>query len=166
MELAGLLLAVAALAISLATAHRQLRLARHANVVPVLIDLFREHRSRSLADARRFVYTGLDGCDLSLGLSGLPDDQKRDSVRELMWYYDNLGAMVAHKIVDLEPVAGYLGGSVVDMWNALEPLVRAERNRRAQASDPARWQLYFEHLALEVQRLPPDKARPSLPRRR
>jgi hypothetical protein len=83
-----------------------------------------------------------------------------------MWYYDNLGALVAHKIVDIEPIAGYLGGSVVDMWTALEPLVRAERNLRLSASDPARWQLYFEHLALHVHKVPPAKSRPSLPRRR
>jgi len=164
LELAGLLMAAVALVISLTTAQRQLRLARHANVVPVLIDVFREHRGQHLADARLFVYTEIDRYDLSLGLPGLPDDGKRDLVRHLMWYYDNVGAMVVHRIVDLEPVSGYLGGSVDDMWTALEPLVLAERERRTLASDPLRWQWYFEHLALQVRSRPPAKVRPSAPR--
>jgi hypothetical protein len=163
LEIAGLLVAVVALLVSLAGSQGQLRLARHANVVPVLVDVFREHRTQTLADARRFVYTEISNHDLSLGLQGLPED-KRESVRQLMWYYDNLGTMVAHQIIDLPPVAGYLGGNVVDMWKALRPMVEAERDIRTAASDPTRWQWYFEYLASEVSALPPDSARASAPR--
>lgn len=166
MALTGLIVSVIALAVSLAAALRQLRLARHANVVPVLIDLFREHRSRPLMEARRFVYTELHQYNLSLGLMGLPDEQTRDAVRELMWFYDNLGVMVAHRVVDVEPLAGYLGGSVVDMWKALAPLVRAERGLRSIASEPDRWQLYFEYLAFRVEQVPSRKARPLIPQKR
>lgn len=163
MAIAGLIVSAMALAVSLTAALRQLQLARHANVVPVLIDLFREHRSRPLMEARRFVYTELHQCDLSLGLKGLPNEQTRDSVRELMWFYDNLGVMVAYRVVDVEPLAGYLGGSVIDMWSALAPLVHAERGLRTVASEPDRWQLYFEYLASRFEQVPPGKARPSIP---
>ena len=104
-ELAGLLVAVLALGVALATAQRQIRQARHANVVPVLIDLFREHRSTRFTNARRFVYRDLQNYDLTNGMDSLPEDD-REVVRDLMSYYDNLGAMVAHQVIDIEPVAG------------------------------------------------------------
>lgn len=97
-------MAVVALVISLATAYRQLRLARR-----------REARPSATSDV----------------------------------VLRQPGAMVAHQIVDLKPISRYLGGSVLDMWTALQQLVVAERYRRRVASDPSRWQRYFEYLALQ-----------------
>lgn len=59
MEVFALVVSFLALLVSVATSFRQLRLARHANAVPVLVDLFREHRSERLAQAREFVYTAV-----------------------------------------------------------------------------------------------------------
>jgi len=140
----------------------QTRTAREANQIPALVDLFREHRSQPLADARHFVRSGaLADCDLAVGLEGLPPDMQVP-VRDLMWFYDNLGALVAHGIVDLEPVAGYLGGSVLECWTRLAPLVRAERERRAKFHDPGRWQDYFENLNQLVLDYGPARARREL----
>ncbi|QQM38060.1 hypothetical protein [Streptomyces liliifuscus] len=106
---AALMVSVVALGVSGWASLRQLRLAQHANTLPVLVDLFREHRSVRLAGARQFVHERLPGCDLSAGLDGVPEAE-RELVRELAWFYDNLGALVAHGVVDIEPVSGYLGG--------------------------------------------------------
>ncbi|MGB2570299.1 DUF4760 domain-containing protein [Micromonospora citrea] len=160
MEVAALVFSVLALAVSVLMTRRQLTLARHNNSLPVLIDLFREHRSDRLADARRFVHSGLDKCDLSQGFAGLPEEE-REMVRDLAWYYDNLGALVLHEVVDVEIVAGYLGGSVVAVWEKISPLIEAERLKRADDPDPRRWQEYFENLRFLVQEVPPSKARGS-----
>ena len=103
MALAAVIISIVAVATSVIFGWRTLTLARHSNAMPVLIDLFREHRSKQLADARQFVYFDLSKCDLSLGLDGLPEDKKA-LVRDLGWFYDNLGALVAHGVIDIAPV--------------------------------------------------------------
>src|SRR5579875_2508274 len=103
MALAAVLISIVAVAASVLLGWRTLTLTRHSNAMPVLIDLFREHRSKRLADARQFVYFDLSKYEPSAGLEGLPED-KRAIVRDLAWFYDNLGALVAHGIVDIAPV--------------------------------------------------------------
>lgn len=160
MEIVAVVVSVAALGVSGLASLRQLRLTEHANTLPVLVDLFREHRSMRLARARQVVYEQLLACDLSVGLEGLPEPE-RDLVRELAWFYDNLGALVTHGVVDIEPVSGYLGGSVISVWERLEPLVQAERAKRANNGqpDPNRWQEYFENLYHLVLETPAEQAR-------
>ncbi|MFI5795085.1 hypothetical protein [Streptomyces sp. NPDC051677] len=164
MEIAALVVSLLAFAVSGLVSLRQLRLSQHANALPVVVDLFREHRSARLAQARTFVHEELPACNSALGLAGLPEEG-RDLVRELAWYYDNLGALVAHGVVDIEPVSGYLGGSVISVWERMEPLVRAERTRRVENSlpDPDRWQVYFENLYHLVREAPPEQARTQTP---
>lgn len=70
----------------------------------VLIDMFNEHRSEHLASARTAGHTRLKECDPKQVLAGLLDD-----IRDLAWFYDNLGRLVHHGVVDIEPVSGYLG---------------------------------------------------------
>jgi hypothetical protein len=158
MALAAVIISIVAVMTSVILGWRALTLARHSNTMPVLIDLFREHRSDRLADARHFVYFDLSKCDLSLGMDGLPDDKKA-LVRELAWFYDNLGTLVAHGVIDIEPVSGYLGQSVLLYWEKMQPLVQAERKKRQSQYDPERWQIYFENLYHLIQELPPEKAR-------
>lgn len=160
MEIAALAVSLVALGVSGAVSWRQLRLSQHANALPVAVDLFREHRSVRLAQARTFVHEELPSCDLSRGLAGLPAEG-RDLMRELAWYYDNLGALVTHGLVGIEPVSGYLGGSVISVWEHMEPLVTAERARRAHNAlpDPNRWQEYFENLYRLVLETPAEQAR-------
>lgn len=147
MQLAAFVLSLVALTASLVASRRQMRLSRHLNSISVLVDLFREHRSDRLARARKFVFAELSTFNLHEGLSGLPESE-RDLVRDLAWFYDNLGALVLHDIVDIEPIAGYLGGSIIDSWEKMAPIVDAERRIRMAggSSDPGRWQEYFQYL--------------------
>lgn len=160
MEIAAVVVSVVALGVSGFASVRQLRLTAHANALPVLVDLFREHRSAQLARARQVVFEQSSTWDPSAGLDGLPESE-RDLVRELAWFYDNLGSLVAHGVVDIEPVSGYLGGSVISVWERMEPLVQAERVKRAGTDlpDPDRWQVYFENLYHLVRDTPPEQAR-------
>ena len=162
MSVAALIISLVALALSGWSSVRQLRLARHANSLSTLVELFKEHRSPELADARHFVCSRLPSMDVSKGLAAL-DERDQQLVRTLGWYYDNLGVLVAHGVVPIDPVAGYLGGSVIECWQRMEPLVHAERAKREQMSDPTRWQEYFENLYLLVEKDAPAKARSSAP---
>lgn len=158
MALAAVIIAIVAVATSVILGWRTLTLARHSNAMPVLVDLFREHRGQQLADARRFVYFDLSQFDLSLGLNGLPED-KQALVRDLSWFYDNLGALVAHGVIDIAPVSGYLGQSVLVNWEKMQPLITAERKKRQDSYDPERWQVYFENLYYLIREKSPEKAR-------
>ncbi|MBV7246380.1 hypothetical protein [Streptomyces sp. MW-W600-10] len=104
LEIAALVVSLVALAVTGAVSFRQLRLTEHANTLPLLVDLFREHRSVRWAQARQLVHEQLSAYDLSAGLAGLPEDD-RHLVRELAWFYDSHGALVAHGVVDIEPVS-------------------------------------------------------------
>ncbi|MEU2785670.1 hypothetical protein [Streptomyces sp. NPDC007110] len=159
-DIAALVVSVLALGASGLVSARQLRLTEHTNTLPVLVDLFREHRSTRLALAREMVFQQLPAWDLSTGMEGLPEAE-RNLIRELAWFYDNLGALVSHGVVDIEPVSGYLGGSVISVWEKMEPLVQVERAKRAQNGlpDPNRWQAYFENLYHLVRETPPPQAR-------
>jgi hypothetical protein len=85
-----LILSSLALAVSLLSALRQLRLAKQANTLPVLIDVFREHRGPELSAARSWVYNNLSERDVSRGSEGLPAHEVQ-MIHDLAWYYDNLG---------------------------------------------------------------------------
>ncbi|WP_455754964.1 DUF4760 domain-containing protein [Streptomyces mirabilis] len=164
-NIAALLVSVGALLVSGAASYRQLRLAGHANTLPVLVELFREHRSDYLAEARWFVHQELPGRDVSEGLHSLTREELK-LVRDLAWFYDNLGALVAHGIVDIGPVSGYLGGSVISTWESMAPLVVAHRARRSAAGrdEGAEWQGYYENLYHLVKRNPPAAVRNRLER--
>ena len=139
-------MSVFALLISIFVALRQFRLGRETNTLPVLVDLFREHRGPRLAEARAVVrQLQEDQVDLKGGLSSLPRHE-REMVRELAWFYDNVGVLVAHKVVLADPIIGYLGGSVVAVWETLEPLIAEERRARSGLPDALPWQEYFEML--------------------
>lgn len=158
MAMAAIIISIVAAATSIILGWRALKLARHSNTMPVLIDLFREHRSPQLAEARQFVYSELANHDLSLGLDALPED-KRACVRDLAWFYDNLGTLVAHGVIDIAPVSGYLGQSVMVYWERMQPLIQAEREKRQDSHDPNRWQIYFENLYQVIREQSPEEAR-------
>ncbi|MGW4351142.1 DUF4760 domain-containing protein [Nocardia sp. NPDC004582] len=94
------------------------------------------------------------------GLDALPAERAQQ-VRDLLWFYDNLGLLVYHDIVSFEPLRGYLGGTVLLMWSKLEPLVAAERARRASAPDPDRWQWYCEDLVTRLHAASSAEFRPA-----
>jgi hypothetical protein len=155
MELAALLVAFLALLTSVWTARRQLALTQRSNDVPALIDLFREFRSPPLVEARLWLRDNAEANPIT-GIDGLPEN-----VRSLMWFHDHLGVLVAHRIVDLAPVAGFLGGSLLKSWRDLKPYILVERARRANDLDPGGFQQYFENLAKLLEETPPSVARGS-----
>jgi hypothetical protein len=154
----ALVIAVLALVTSMLVGWHSRKEARHSNAIPTLVELFREHRSDELTEARRFVYFELSSYDPQSGFDGIPEE-KRSLVRDLTWYYDHLGVLVAHGVVDIEPVSGYLGGTLSQSWEALRPFIEAERAKRIGSPDPSRSQIYYENLYLLVSEVTPQLAR-------
>jgi len=137
----ALLISLLSLFAAVVTARRQALLAQRANDASALVELFREYRSQPLASARRNVRDHIKEWAPENGVEGLPDD-----VRYLLWFFDNLGVLVAHGVVESGPVIGWLGGSAVSMWDLLQPFILAERTNRPRGLDPNRYQEYFENL--------------------
>ena len=83
-----------------------------ANALPVLIDVLREHRCLKHAKARQFIDWDLDCVSMTqiCGFGGLPLDV-RDDIRDLAWFDDQLGVLVAHEIVEVAPISTF-GGAV------------------------------------------------------
>src|SRR5437588_739905 len=74
-----IVVASGALAVSILSLLWQRHIGRHATSLPLVVDLFREYRSRDMVAARRYVRTELAGqYDPQLGLSGLPDEVRPD----------------------------------------------------------------------------------------
>ncbi|OBA98272.1 hypothetical protein A5666_22785 [Mycolicibacterium fortuitum] len=132
--------------------------ARHNVSTKVLVDMFKEHRSAEFAETRRFVHRQIDPVTHphNQGFGAFGDMESR--VRDLAWFYDNLGVLVHHGTVSVGPVSGYLGGSVSDMWNKLEPYIQAERSSRSASVNPERWQIYFELLNERIRVNQPTEA--------
>lgn len=156
----AIVVSVIALVVSSRWARRQNTVSKLANSVPVLVDLFREHRQKRLRDAGRFIFNDLDKFDLSKGLDGLPD-RERDMVLDLAFYYDNLGALIIYDVVSPEPVISYLGGSARLIYTKLKPIIDVEREKRRnlELPDADRWQSYFRNLVLIAEDFDFNKSR-------
>ncbi|MGI5405074.1 DUF4760 domain-containing protein [Streptomyces sp. CA-135486] len=144
----NLLAVLVALATSVAVSRRQLRLAQNSNVLPVVIQLFRETREPEFSQAIEYVSTQLAADHPpDSGYRRLPPEAKRH-VRRISLFYDDVGKLVAHGVVDERLIIGSYGLNVVNMWDALAPYIYRERILTTKAM------LYFEDLAARA------KARP------
>ena len=121
--------------------------ARKANALRGYLDFFREYR-RYEPD-RRYVLRDLRHHKSSLGISELPEEARKPVVN-VCHYLDHLGFLVHRKMIDLDAVAGLMGHSVLVCWDALEPYIERERERRP-TPDYAR---YFEDLVARVYATP------------
>lgn len=120
---------------------------RRANALPATVDLFREYRSEEMVDARRVLYLELGDLDPDLGISQLPGEV-REAAERVGFFLDNVGVMIAHRLVSPKLVAGFLGVSSLNLWKALYPFVMHERARRSTV-----YLNYFEHLAAEMEKI-------------
>ncbi|MEU2348426.1 hypothetical protein [Modestobacter sp. NPDC049651] len=142
-ETASLAIALLALAVSLWTSRRSVRATQASQQLTVVKDLLvRRHQTdfeEALATLRAAAFTSDN--DPRSGYDGLrPTDRQRAYL--VTNYYDLLGKLVAHQIVDEDLVLGAYGHSVHWAWTALRPFVYAQR-----AKNRTEFNVYFEHLA-------------------
>jgi hypothetical protein len=142
------------------TAVAQLRAADNSDTLVATLELFREYRELGLV--RRYIAENLSMLgdpDPTVGLYGLPEPI-RDKVFVVTHFFDHLGVLVAHKLIPVGPVIGFLGGSVEYYWQPLGPHILAERERRS-----GEYQEYFEMLVTITQRHSPARVRRKTRRR-
>ncbi|WP_141746854.1 DUF4760 domain-containing protein [Streptomyces agglomeratus] len=148
LNLLAVLVAVVALATSVAVSRRQLRLAQNSNVLPIIIELFRETREPEFSHAIEYISTRLAAeHSPDNGYRSLPPEAKRH-IRRVSLFYDDVGKLVAHGVVEERLVIGSYGLNIVSMWDVLAPYIYRERLLTSKAM------LYFEDLAARA------KARP------
>lgn len=136
-------LAISLLALTLAVS--DLHAARTANTLPVLIDLMRDFRTDPVLNAGRAWIRSTPGTgrpDPATGYQHLPVE-----VVQLSWFFDHLGVLVHRGIVKHEPVAEYIGGSILQAWELLQPYIETERKRTEGWNH---YQVYFQILAKRV----------------
>lgn len=139
----SLVVSAVALVTSVVVSRRQLHLTRDSNVLPVIVEMFRETRSPEFARSVEYLTKDFPGAyPAGGGYRDLPAEPKAH-IRRVALFLDDVGKVVAHGIVSEGVVIGAYGVLIGNMWKLLGPYVYSEREKR--------WKnytmIYFEDLA-------------------
>lgn len=141
-------LSLAAIALTV----RQVQLAKGANHLPVVLDAFQHTRTEAWLDAEQYILTELsEEHAADRGYRGL-SPAARAHTSTIGLFYDDLGKLVAHGMIDEDLVIGSYGMQITRLWDALAPYVYVER--RVHELD---FWIYFEDLATRVAAFPPGR---------
>lgn len=126
------------------------------HVLPIVIQLFRETREPEFSKAIEYISTRLTAEHPSdQGYRALPSEVKRD-IRRVSLFYDDVGKLVAHGVVEESLIIGSYGLNIVNMWDVLAPYIYKERILTAKAM------LYFEDLAARAKARPMESVHSRL----
>jgi hypothetical protein len=151
LNILALTLSLAALAISAALAFRQLKTMQQSNLLPVVADFFQEfERKGLLQDLDYVIHEVYPKYSPSLGYSGLPDPA-RAHMTSLSNFYESLGVLVAHRVIDESVAISAFGTQSDRAWRLLEPFILREGELRGAS----RFQAYFEDFVWRVRKTPP-----------
>ncbi|WP_435863905.1 DUF4760 domain-containing protein [Streptomyces phaeochromogenes] len=151
LNLTSLSISLTALVVSILLTLRQIRLASGGNHLPVVLDAFRESRSVEWLAAEEYILTALTNDHATdCGCRGLPVPA-RTYADTIGLFYDDLGKLVAHGVIDQNLVIGAYGTNIVRLWDAVAPYVYADRRRHGR-----RYWSYFEDLAARTATTPPS----------
>jgi len=140
---------IIALVTSAVFALRQSRLMRHANQIPIMIDLFNQVRSPEFVRKERHLWAALSNeSDPRLGFQGMSDDM-HDSAYSVYAYYQMVAFLVAFGVLDKRLAILPLHYRVVKTWSTVKSYVYAERDLRG---DKYSFLNFFEDFALTCER--------------
>jgi hypothetical protein len=139
---------IASLALLLAL--RQNRLSNGGNHLPVILEAFKSVHGpdSTYLEDEKYVLNDLAQHSVDCGVTELPDEARPHALNIGM-FFDDLGKLVAHDIIDQELVVGSFGMGIVRMWDALAPYVYQQR----RVHDNHFW-IYFEDLAARTAATP------------
>ena len=149
LNLLALAVSGGAFATSIVTARRQLKLANDSNVLPIIIDVFKETRTPEFSQSMEYIRDQLSVIHQpNDGYRNLPEEVK-GHIRRVGLFYDDVGKLVAHEVVDERLILGAYGRAIVRTWEKLAPFVYAERERHRNLT-----MTYFEDLACRAKSVP------------
>ncbi|GGS29055.1 DUF4760 domain-containing protein [Actinokineospora fastidiosa] len=151
LNLAALAISLTALVISLLLTLRQIRLASGKIHLPVILESFKETRDARWFEAQEYVLTELTKeHEPTCGHRGLPE-QARAHVDTIGLFFDDLGKLIAHGMIDQSLVIGGYGLNIVRLWDAISPYVYTERRAHG-----LHFWVYFEDLAARTAATHPE----------
>ncbi|MCM2394237.1 DUF4760 domain-containing protein [Streptomyces albipurpureus] len=122
-------------------------------MLPIVIELFRETREPEFSEAIAYIGT-------RLAIEHSPEHGYRrlppEVLRRVSLFYDDVGKLVAHGVVDERLVIGSYGLNIVTMWDALAPYICRERALTTHAMS------YFEDLAARAKARPMSAVHASI----
>jgi hypothetical protein len=153
-DLLPIVISVVALVATAALAVRQVALMRHANHLPILVELIQELRSPAFLEKERYVSQQLAAdYPRELGLEGL-DDQAADQMQYVKSFFNSLGALVFFGMIRETLAISLFGYRATRVWSAIEPFVLRERELRG--SDMV-YAPFFEDFVARVRITPPGR---------
>jgi hypothetical protein len=157
LNVTALALSAVSLAISVALALRQVATMRHANQLPVFVELTQEFRDEDFQHAEYYVTERLaKEQSPKLGISGLPEVQ-RDAVSRVVTLFSTFAALTSFRMVPESMIVALFGFRANRVWTALEPVITREREIRG---DPE-YLVMYEHLVRRIRdNWPPGKMYP------
>lgn len=136
LSVVSLILAAVALTVSWQQARRSTQIARHANEIQVVADIFRDVRSKDFRSKfDRVVANPPDGASLEGGFNSLQGEM-RESAYAVCYFFEDLGVLVTHGLIRSEVILETVSSVLTRAWQALEPAITAEREYR-QRTYPA-----------------------------
>ncbi|MBB5938973.1 DUF4760 domain-containing protein [Streptomyces zagrosensis] len=150
LNLAALFISLAALIVSILLTQRQIRLSNGGNHLPVILEAFKMHHNPAYLEAEKYLLHELaQEHSADCGCTGLPEPARTHALTIGM-YFDDLGKLVAHDVIDQNLIVGSYGvEGIVCMWDALAPYVYQQR----RTHDNHFW-IYFENLAARTAATP------------
>lgn len=157
------IISVLAVIISLFATITSYIMSKKNNSIPIVVDMFQEFRSESFKNDQKFIFENLSVIyKPPVGYRELNPVHQR-KVMHVSHFYDNLGLLVAHKIVDERLITSFMGEATLMTWKKLEPFIRRERElvlKTNGVNDD--YQTFFEDLAARVLANPPHEIRNTL----
>lgn len=153
----SLIISIIAVIVSIIAIAYSVIISQRSNSLQIMTDLFQEYRSIEFKDASRYVIDDLEkNCNPEDGYWQLKDPS-RTRVLKVSHFFNNIGALVAYKIVDEDLIIGYMGSNILMVWDKLYPFLENERSHRLKKHGIGKeYQEHFEDLVCRVYNKKPD----------
>jgi hypothetical protein len=166
-NLGSVLIALAAVCVAAWQIRSSVQGAKKANALPVISEIFNQWRSLDFnASLRRLIDARFEELAVP-GFESLPRKLRQDAY-EVCYFFDYLGTLAAHKIMNEDIIIGVMGTRLAQMWEIMSDLIRRERACRAHSlpqSVPPGFLVYYEHLAKRINDLGGKEAARRVQRR-
>ncbi|MEC3992978.1 hypothetical protein VSR01_05220 [Actinacidiphila sp. DG2A-62] len=154
-EIISLAASVVALAVSIVVAWRQDRQSRSAVDFAAVLEIYlRDVRNKDYQNDMHYVVTRLrsDHPQDGIPVSRLPE-RERNAVWNVAFLYESIGVMYELGAINRRIALGLFHFRIIQVWEAIVPYVRAEREYR-----DGPFLAYFEKLYAEAQSSHPSTA--------